>query len=128
MRKPYQSPGSDEKLILLYCPGRDKTHDLLHTVTSNMVKVSPAVNQTDTAAVVRDVCFWKIGRRRCKIISRDGLYSMLTSCMLLFSVGGKRGYLCRRRGPLLEYRVGAGHLSHSTSCHRHHHRSQLASG
>ena len=22
MRKPYQSPGSDEKLILLYCPGR----------------------------------------------------------------------------------------------------------
>ena len=22
MRKPYQSPGKDEKLILLYCPGR----------------------------------------------------------------------------------------------------------
>ena len=22
MRKPYQSPGQDEKLILLYCPGR----------------------------------------------------------------------------------------------------------
>ena len=22
MRKPYQSPGQDEKLILLYCPGQ----------------------------------------------------------------------------------------------------------
>ena len=26
---------SDEKLILLYCPGRVRTHDLPHTVSSN---------------------------------------------------------------------------------------------
>ena len=40
MRKPYQSPGSDEKLILLYCPVGDRTHDLPHPVASNMFKVS----------------------------------------------------------------------------------------
>ena len=37
MRKPYQSPGSDEKLILLYCPGPGI--ELPHTVASNLVKV-----------------------------------------------------------------------------------------
>ena len=53
MRKPYQSHGSDEKLILLYCPGRDRTHDLPHTVASNMVKVSHALNHSATEAVYR---------------------------------------------------------------------------
>ena len=52
MRKPYQSPGSDEKLILLYCPVGDRTHDLPHTVASNMVKVSHALNHSATEAVV----------------------------------------------------------------------------
>ena len=51
MRKPYQSPGHDEKLILLYCPGRDWTHDLPHTVASNMVKLSHALNHSATEAI-----------------------------------------------------------------------------
>ena len=50
MRKPYQSPGQDEKLILLYCPVGDWTHDLPHTVASNMVKVSHALNHSATEA------------------------------------------------------------------------------
>ena len=46
MRKPYQSPGPDEKLTLSYyiAPVGDRTHDLPHTVASNMVKVSHALN------------------------------------------------------------------------------------
>ena len=51
MREPYQSP-SDEKLILLYRPVGDRTHDFLHTVASNMVKVSHALNHSATAAVI----------------------------------------------------------------------------
>ena len=45
---------SDEKLILLLyiAPAGDRTHDLPHTVASNMVKVSPALNHSATAAVV----------------------------------------------------------------------------
>ena len=54
MRKPYQSPGSDEELILLYiAPVGDRTHDLPHTVASNMVKVSHALNHSATEAVDR---------------------------------------------------------------------------
>ena len=49
MRKPYQSPGSDEKLILIASVG-DRTHDLLHTVASNMVKVSHTLNHSATEA------------------------------------------------------------------------------
>ena len=52
MRKLYQSPGQDEKLILLYCPGRGLTHDLPHTVASNMVNGSHALNHSATEAVV----------------------------------------------------------------------------
>ena len=54
MRKPYHSPGSDEKLILLQmyiAPVGDRTHDLPHTVASNMVKVSHALNHSATEAV-----------------------------------------------------------------------------
>ena len=53
MRKPYQSPGHDEKLILLniIAPVGDWTHDLPHTVASNMVKVSHALNHSATEAV-----------------------------------------------------------------------------
>ena len=54
MRKPYQSPGSDEKLILLQvyiAPVGDRTHDLPHTVASNMVKVSHALYHSATEVV-----------------------------------------------------------------------------
>ena len=51
MRKPYQSPGSDEKLIPILTPVGDRTHDLPHTVASNMVKVSHALNHSATEAV-----------------------------------------------------------------------------
>ena len=44
---------SDEKLILLYCPVGDRTHDLPHTVASNMVKVSHAFNHSATAAALK---------------------------------------------------------------------------
>ena len=43
---------SDEKLILLYCPVGVRTHDLRHTVASNMGKVSYALTHSDTAAVM----------------------------------------------------------------------------
>ena len=42
---------SDEKLILLYCPGRVRTNDLPHTVASNMGNVSYALTHSATAAV-----------------------------------------------------------------------------
>ena len=44
---------SDEKLILyIYyiAPVGDRTHDLPHTVASNMIKVSHALNHSATAA------------------------------------------------------------------------------
>ena len=41
----------DEKLILLYSPGRDRTRDLPHTVASNMDKVSHTLHHSATAAV-----------------------------------------------------------------------------
>ena len=40
MRKPYQSPGSDENSSYYIAPVGDRTHDLPHTVASNMDKVS----------------------------------------------------------------------------------------
>ena len=46
MRKRYQSPGQDEKLILLYFPGRGLNSRLPHTVASNMVRVSHALNHS----------------------------------------------------------------------------------
>ena len=44
---------SDEKFILLYCPGRVgvRTHDLPHTVASNMGKVYYALTHSATATV-----------------------------------------------------------------------------
>ena len=39
---------SGEKLILLYCPGRARTHDLPHNVASNMGKVSHAITHSAT--------------------------------------------------------------------------------
>ena len=51
MRKPYQSPGSDEKLILLYCLGRGSNFRPPAHVASNMVKVSHALNHSATTTV-----------------------------------------------------------------------------
>ena len=52
MRKPYQSPGSDEtNHHTIIAPVGDRTHDLPHTVASNMGKVSHALNHSATAAV-----------------------------------------------------------------------------
>ena len=39
MRKPYQSPDQDEKLILLYCPGRGLNSRPPAHRASNMAKV-----------------------------------------------------------------------------------------
>ena len=53
IRKPYQSPAwSYEKTHPTdIAPVGDRTHDLPHTVVSNMVKVSHALNHSATAAV-----------------------------------------------------------------------------
>ena len=53
MRKPYQSPGQDEKLILLYCPGRGLNSRPPAHLASNMVKVSHALNHSATEAVCK---------------------------------------------------------------------------
>ena len=42
MRKPYQSPGRMKNSSYYIAPVGDRTHDLPHTVASNMVKVSLA--------------------------------------------------------------------------------------
>ena len=46
MRKPCQSPGSDENSSYYNAPVGDRTHALPHTVASNMVKVSHAINHS----------------------------------------------------------------------------------
>ena len=51
MRKPYQSPGRMKNSSYYIAPVGDRTHDLPHTVASNMVKVSHALNRSATAAV-----------------------------------------------------------------------------
>ena len=52
MRKPYQSNGKMKNSSYYNCPGRDWTHDLPHTVASNMVKVSHAL----TSRPLRRLC------------------------------------------------------------------------
>ena len=51
MRKPYQSPGRMKNSSYYIAPVGDWTHDLPHTVASNMVKVSHALNHSATEAV-----------------------------------------------------------------------------
>ena len=51
MRKPYQSPGRMKNSSYYIAPVGDWTHDLPHTVASNMFKVSHALNHSDTEAV-----------------------------------------------------------------------------
>ena len=42
MRKPFQSPGRMKNLSYYISPAGDRTHNLPHTVASNMVNVSYA--------------------------------------------------------------------------------------
>ena len=46
---------SDENSSYYISPAGDRTHDLPHTVASNMGKVSHAITHSATAAVVRNV-------------------------------------------------------------------------
>ena len=48
MRKPFQSPGRMKNSSYYIAPVGDRTHDLTHTVASNMVKVSHALNHSAT--------------------------------------------------------------------------------
>ena len=48
MRKPYQSPGGMKNSSYYIAPVGDWTHDLPHTIASNMVKVSHALNHSAT--------------------------------------------------------------------------------
>ena len=52
MRKPYQSPGRMKNSSYYIAPAGDRTHDLPHTVASNMVKVSHALHHSAMAAVI----------------------------------------------------------------------------
>ena len=49
--KPYQSPGRMKNSSYYIAPVGDRTHDLPHTVASNMVTVSHALTHSATAAV-----------------------------------------------------------------------------
>ena len=51
MRKPYQSPGRMRNSSYCIAPVGDWTHDLPHTVASNMVNVSHALNHSATEAI-----------------------------------------------------------------------------
>ena len=50
MWKPYQSPGRMKNASYHIAPVGVRTHDLLHTVASNMGKVPHALNYSDTEA------------------------------------------------------------------------------
>ena len=50
-RKPYQSPGWMKNSSYYIAPVGDRTHDPQHTVASNMVKGSHALNHSATAGV-----------------------------------------------------------------------------
>ena len=51
MRKPCQSPGRMKNSSYYIAPVGVRTHDLPHTVASNMVKVCHALNHSATEAV-----------------------------------------------------------------------------
>ena len=51
MKKSYQSPGRMKNSSYYIAPVEDWTHDLPHTLASNMVKVSHALNHSATEAV-----------------------------------------------------------------------------
>ena len=49
--KPYQPPGRIKNSSYYVAPVGDRTHDLPHTVASNMVEVSHTLTHSATAAV-----------------------------------------------------------------------------
>ena len=51
MRNPHQSPGRMKNSSYYIAPVGDRTHELPHTVATNMVKVSHGLNHSATAAV-----------------------------------------------------------------------------
>ena len=51
MRKPYQSPGRMKNSSYYIAAVGERTHDLPHTVASNMVNVSHALNHSATATL-----------------------------------------------------------------------------
>ena len=59
MRKPYQSPGRMKNSSYYIAPVGVRTHDLPHTVASNMVKVSHTLNHSATATTDKIDCAMK---------------------------------------------------------------------
>ena len=55
MRKPYQSPGRMKNSSYYIAPVGDRTHDLPHTIISNMVKVYHAINHSAVLKLVVSV-------------------------------------------------------------------------
>ena len=51
MRKPCQSPGRMNNSSYYIAPAGDRTHDLPHTVASNMAKVPHALNHSATESL-----------------------------------------------------------------------------
>ena len=60
MRKPYQSPGRMKNSSYYIGTVEDWTHDLPHTVASNMVKVSHASATEAVADDISAVFFWNL--------------------------------------------------------------------
>ena len=58
MRKPYQSPARMKNSSYYIAPAGDRTHDLPHTVASNMVNVSQAPNHSATDVLSLMVFFF----------------------------------------------------------------------
>ena len=67
---PYQSPGRMENSSYYIAPVVDRTHDLPHTVASNMVKVSHALDHSATEAVSTTAA---VNRHRISTESLDNL-------------------------------------------------------
>ncbi len=84
MRKPYQSPGRMKNSSYYMAPVGDWTHDLPHTVASNMVKVSHALNHSATTAVLGPPCTRKLLLAKClRIYNKVTQYLIHNSCACL---------------------------------------------
>ena len=65
MRKPYQSPGRMKNSSYYIAPVGDWTHDLPHSVASNIGKVSHALNHSATEAVIKEISIRHERRKAC---------------------------------------------------------------
>ena len=74
MRKPYQSPGRMKNSSYYIAPVGDRTHDLPHTVASNMVKVSHALNHSAMAAVIHNITVCAGANVHLKSCTKHNLY------------------------------------------------------